>query len=108
MDEAESLYYYYLSLGQYSDIAVSSLLFSFILVVATLVIYIALIEGDNESKNAARYFKVAKMIGMISLALFLISASALLYFLCAKSFIKVEIEKQCIKADSSICEKKLK
>lgn len=108
MNEIESLYYYYLSLGQYDDIASSMLLFSLVMAAAAIAFYITLIDGDIESKNAKTYFRVAKVFCIIGMSLFILSALASLYFYSAKTFTRVEIEKQCIKADSAICKKLFK
>lgn len=103
MNEIESLYYSYLSLGQYDDLAGSMVLFSLIMIAAVMLFYIIIIDGDTESKNAEVYFKRAKMLCAIGIGLFILSAVACLYFSSARSFTKVEIEKQCIKSDSVIC-----
>lgn len=108
MSEIESLYYSYLSLGQYVDLAGSVLLSSLIMTAAVIVFYITLIDGDIESKNAKAYFKTAKVFFIISISIFILSALACLCFSSAKTFTRVEIEKQCIKADSAICKKLFK
>lgn len=106
MDEIESLYYSYLSLGQYVDLAGSVALFSLVLA-AAIAFYITLIDGDIESKNAKAYFKTAKVFFIISISLFILSALASLYFYSAKKFTSVEIEKICINYIHPLCERKL-
>lgn len=108
MNEIESLYYSYLSLGQYDDLAGSMVLFSLIMVAAVMLFYIIIIDGDTESKNAESYFNRVKMLCAIGISLFILSAVACLYFSSARSFTRVEIEKQCVKVDSTICEKLFK
>lgn len=108
MSEIESLYYYYLSLGQYDDLAGSMVLFSLIMVATVVLFYIIIIDGDIESKKAESYFKRVKTLCAIGIGLFILSALACLYFSSAKTFTRVEIEKQCIKADSAICKKLFK
>lgn len=107
MDEIESLYYSYLSLGQYVDLAGSVALFSLVMAAAAIAFYITLIDGDIESKNAKAYFKTAKVFFIISISLFILSALASLYFYSAKKFTSVEIEKICINYTHSLCERKL-
>lgn len=107
MSDIESLYYSYLSLGQYDDIAASVLLSSLIMIAAIIVFYITLIDGDVENKNAKAYFKTAKVFFIISISLFILSALASLYFYSAKKFTRVEIEKICINYTHPLCERKL-
>lgn len=106
MNEIESLYYSYLSLGQYDDIASSMLLSSLIMIAAVIVFYITLIDGDLENKNAKAYFKVAKVLCIVGISLFILSALASLYFYSAKKFTRVEIEKICINYTHPLCERK--
>lgn len=105
MSEIERLYYSYLNLSQYSELAKTVDLSLLVMIVVALLCYVTLPDVSKESKLAELCYKVAEKSTAIFIGLFVLSTLVLLYFSAASTLTRVEIEKQCIKEPSLVCDR---
>lgn len=108
MSEIERLYFTYLDMKQYGNIAYSVMLVSMVLSMPIMFYYFVLRhEIPPSSKTNWLITKVPALLFALDMASFAISVLAIVYFFTLKSFAVVDIEKICISYTHPVCEKEL-